>query len=733
MNDNGPPSVIASEDHHIVGSSAHETEGSRVLKHGDSFLVVDRFGEMHTGLRGEQGLYYRGTRFLSKLRLRIGKRQPMFLSSSVLENNLLLAVDLANPEMHDERGTVGHGTVHLSRRALLEDGAYYERIHLHNYGSQPARLPLRIELDADFCDIFEVRGMQRKLRGELLEPEHDRSRLRLRYRGLDQRLRSSELCFSPAPVELGAKHALFDIALQPGESAKLELTIVCRVHEPGSAASAPAPSRRELGFEHASARAAEALRRDERDETLVFSSNRNFNRWLDRSRADLRMLATDTPHGRYPYAGVPWFSTVFGRDGIWTALQMLWLDPSLAAGVLSFLAAHQATTHDPEADAEPGKILHELRDGEMADLGEVPFGRYYGSIDSTPLFLMLAAAYERATGDVELVRRIWPNLLRAMDWLDQHGDQDGDGFIEYGKRSSNGLVQQGWKDSNDSVFHQDGSDAQGPIALCEVQGYAYAARRGMAELAQRLDQPALAARCNVLADELQQRFDAAFWCDELGTYALALDGHKRPCRVKSSNAGHCLYTGIALPARHEALARQLMSPEMFAGWGVRTLASDERRYNPMSYHNGSIWPHDNAIVADGLALVGHRWQAAALLESFFDAATFMDFQRLPELFCGFARHAGEEPIRYPVACLPQAWAAGSAFMLLRAVLGLEVDAAARRLTLRNPILPAFIDTLEIRRLRVGKERVDLRLVRHPEDVGVTVLGAHSSTDVVVIK
>jgi glycogen debranching enzyme len=736
MNDNGPPSVIASEDHHIVGSSAHETEGSRVLKHGDAFLIVDRFGEMHTAGRGEQGLYYRGTRFLSKMRLRIAKRQPMFLCSSVLENNLLLAVDLANPEMHDERGTVAHGTVHLSRRALLEDGTYFERIHLHNYGTAPARLPLRLELDADFSDIFELRGMQRRQRGELLQPEHDRSLLRLRYRGLDQRLRSTELRFSPPPVELGPKHALFDIALEPAQDALLELTITCCVQEPSSGITtndAVTSSDATGSFERATARAAEALQQEERDETIVYTSNRNFNRWLDRSRADLRMLATTTPYGKYPYAGVPWFSTVFGRDGIWTALQMLWVDPSLAAGVLSFLSAHQATTLDSEADAEPGKILHELRDGEMAILGEVPFGRYYGSIDSTPLYLMLAAAYEQTTGDLALIRRIWPNLLLAMAWLDDHGDQDGDGFIEYGKRSSNGLVQQGWKDSNDSVFHQDGSDAQGPIALCEVQGYAYAARRGMADLAARLNEPALAARWRARADDLQRRFDAAYWCEGLGTYALALDGHKQPCRVKSSNAGHCLYTQIALPARHEALARQLMSPEMFAGWGVRTLASDERRYNPMSYHNGSIWPHDNAIVADGLARAGHPWQAAALLESFFDAASFMDFQRLPELFCGFARHAGQEPIRYPVACLPQAWASGASFMLLRAVLGLEVDAVARRLTLRNPLLPAFIDTLEIRRLRVADERIDLRLVRHPEDVGVSVLGTHASIDVVVIK
>jgi glycogen debranching enzyme len=732
--DNGPPSLISSQDHHIVGSPAHETEGSRVLKQGDAFLVVDRFGDMRPTGRGEQGLYFRGTRFVSRLRVRFGKRQPMFLCSSVLENNLLLAVDLANPEMHDERGTVASGTIHLSRRALLEDGAYVERMHLHNYGSAPARLPLWIELDADFSDIFEVRGAERPRRGALLAPELAAACVTLRYQGLDDRLRSTEFRFSPAPIELAPTHALFDLTLAPGQQTTLALTITCRVAgAPVERRASGATAERVPAYELASAAAVEALHKEESERTLVYTANRNFNRWLERSRADLRMLSTTTAYGHYPYAGVPWFSTPFGRDGIWTALSMLWVEPTLAAGVLGFLSAHQATSSDAEADAEPGKILHELRDGEMAALGEVPFGRYYGSIDSTPLYLMLAAAYHHATGDLALIREIWPNLLRAMDWIELYGDQDRDGFVEYDKRSSKGLVQQGWKDSNDSVFHQNGSDVEGPIALCEVQGYVYAARRGMAELARALGELPLAQRWDARAEELQQRFDAAFWCEDLGTYALALDGHKRPCCVKSSNAGHCLYTRLALPERHAPLARQLMSPEMFSGWGVRTLASDEQRYNPMSYHNGSVWPHDNAILAEGLALAGHRWDAAALLEGFFDAASFMDFQRLPELFCGFPRHAGQEPIRYPVACLPQAWASAASFSLLRSVLGLEIDARQRRLTLRYPLLPSFIDTIELRRLRVGAERIDLRLVRYPEDVGVTVLNPHVPVDVVVIK
>jgi glycogen debranching enzyme len=757
-----PPVADVSADHHIVASAGHETEGSRVLKCGDTFLLVDRFGEMQPTGRGEQGLYHRGTRYLSKLRLGFGRRPPLLLCSSVHENGMLLAVDLTNPEMSIDHESIPHGTVHLSRRALLEDGRYLERLRLHNYGAVAVRVPLRIEVEADYFDIFEVRGSRRQRRGRLRTIEFSASGIRLSYDGLDRQRRATDVSFSRQPSRLGAGNALFQLELAPAEQLDLELCIRCELtraseaqaSNANGAARAPAvellapslgrhfsewtqrPSAELSGpSEYASATAAaeEKLRREQPEETVVSCSNRHFNRWLMRARSDIRMLVTSTSHGPYPYAGVPWFSTIFGRDGIWTSLHMLWIDPVLAAGVLSFLSAQQATTFDSEADAEPGKILHEMRDGEMAALGEVPFGIYYGSVDSTPLYLMLASAYHQTTGDLALIRRLWPNLLRAMDWLDQHADLDGDGFVEYGRRSSRGLSQQGWKDSQDSVFHQDGSLAEGPIALCEVQGYAYAARQGMSQLARAVHEPELAERWAARAEELQSRFDAAFWQPELGTYALALDGEKRPCRVKTSNAGHCLYTGISQASRQASLARQLSSAEMFSGWGVRTLASDERRFNPMSYHNGSIWPHDNAIVAEGLARAGDRAGAMTVLEAMFDAASHMDFLRLPELFCGFTRQANREPILYPVACLPQAWASSACFALLKAVLGLEVDAVGGRVTLRKPRLPALVDRLDIERLRVGAERLDLRFTRHPDDVGVAVLTANTPVDVIVIK
>jgi glycogen debranching enzyme len=712
-------------DHHIVGSPSHETEGGRVLKHDDAFLIVDRLGEISPMGRGEQGIYFRGTRYLSRLRVRFAKRPPMLLCSSVLENNLLLAVDLSNPEMHAEGHVIEHGTVHLSRRGLLRDNAYFERIHVRNYAGALVSFPLTFEFDADFVDIFEVRGTPRAARGQREAPDISESCVKLAYLGLDGVERRTELAFSRRPERLSATDALVELTLPPAGELELEWSMT---FEPAVRAGRTQPN-----FKAASSAAQEAVRHDAADETRVSTSNAHFNRWLERSRADLRMLSTATEYGPYPYAGVPWFSTPFGRDGIWTALQMLWVDQRLAAGVLRFLSANQAKELDPAADAEPGKIVHEMRDGEMAKLREVPFGRYYGSIDSTPLYVMLAAAYYDVSGDLGLIREIWPHLERAIGWLDEYGDQDGDGFVEYGRRSNDGLVQQGWKDSQDSVSHSDGTLAEGPIALCEVQGYAFAARLGFARLARALGDTARAERSERLARALQQRFDEAFWRDELGMYALALDGKKRPCRVRSSNVGHCLYTRIALPSRVAALHEALLAPEMFSGWGVRTLGANEARYNPMSYHNGSVWPHDNAIIALGFAEFLDRTLPLRLLESFYECASYVDFQRLPELFCGFPRKPGQEPIRYPVACLPQAWAAAAPFSLLSAVLGLETNAEQKRVVFRRPRLPDCLDTLEIRRLRVGNEQVDLRLVRQLEDVGVSVLDAKSRVHVSVVK
>jgi glycogen debranching enzyme len=431
-------------------------------------------------------------------------------------------------------------------------------------------------------------------------------------------------------------------------------------------------------FEHAESALIETVERDRAGYAVVETSSERFNQWVRRSAADLRMLVSRTPHGLYPCAGVPWFSTPFGRDGIITALQTLWVNPRIARGVLEYLAATQADAVDEARDAEPGKILHETRSSEMARLGEVPFGRYYGSVDATPLFVILAGAYFERTADRQLLARLWPNVQRALAWIDDYGDIDRDGFVEYERRSGSGLIQQGWKDSYDSIFHADGSLAEAPIALCEEQAYVYDARQHAARMAAALKDDARADRLRGQAEELRKKFESHFWLEDHSTYAIALDGRKQPCRVRSSNAGHCLFGGIAAADRARLVAEVLTGREMFSGWGIRTVSCEEARYNPMSYHDGSVWPHDNGLIVAGLSRYRFDDLIGAPFAALFDASSAMEGHRLPELFCGFHRRPGEGPTLYPVACSPQAWASGVVFQLIQSCVRLSIDAAERR-------------------------------------------------------
>jgi glycogen debranching enzyme len=601
----------------------------------------------------------------------------------------------------------------------------YERVRVSNYGMGAVSVSLVLRFDADFVDIFEVRGSRRERRGVRLEPRLGPSSCVLGYEGLDGKVRETSVDLFPAPAELQAGSARFEVTLGAQQHGAVTIAVGC---QRGIRAD-----RVPAAHDTAQTALAQWLVESRRQQAHLSTGNEQFNGWIDRSTADLQMMMTETPLGLYPYAGVPWFSTVFGRDGIITALQLLSVAPQVARGVLAYLGATQADEVKPEQDAEPGKILHETRTGEMAALGEVPFGRYYGSVDATPLYVMLAGAYHRRTADRAFAESIWPNVERALRWMETYGDPDGDGFVEYARRSAHGLVQQGWKDSHDSVFHADGTMAEPPIALCEVQGYAYAARVAAAELAAALDLPERAHALSESAKTLRRRFEEAFWCEEIGTYALALDGRKRPCKVRTSNPGHCLFAGIADPARARRAAETLLDHTSFSGWGIRTLATTEARYNPMSYHNGSIWPHDNGLVAAGFARYGLRHQVLRVLEGLFLASQFLELERMPELFCGFDRRAGEGPTLYPVACLPQAWASGSVFMLLEACLGLSIDAPAGEVRFENPCLPEWLPEVRINRLEVGGASADLLVERHPHDVGVTVLRRQGPLRVTVVK
>jgi len=556
--------------------------------------------------------------------------------------------------------------------------------------------------------------MQRARRGEITSAVIGGTKTIFRYMGLDKIERRCEIAFDPPPRQLSKSQALYALQLQPGDHFAMTMTVRC------TDSAAPREPAAEVFSEPYRA----ARRGAERASSLggsVTSSNELANRMLHRAGADLSMLVTETPQGPYPYAGTPWFSTPFGRDGLITALEMLWLDPALARGVLRYLAAHQAHIVDERNDAEPGKILHETRACEMAILGEVPFGHYYGSVDSTPLFVWLAARYFERTGDAETIRTLWPNIEAALTWIDKYGDRDGDGFVEYYRVSDNGLTNQGWKDSADSIMHADGQLAPGSIALCEVQGYVYAAQHGAAMMAKALGRRDRATTLTDAAERLRQRFEEAFWIEELGTYALALDGDKRPCKVRSSNAGQVLASGIAAPERAQAVAATLMMPEMFSGWGVRTLSADAPRFNPMSYHNGSVWPHDNALIAMGLSRYGLKRPALAIFEGLFDAATHMDLMRLPELFCGFPRRRGMAPVLYPVACAPQAWASVVPFALLQANLGMELCFDKGEIRFHNPQLPRFMEEMHIHGLELGDASVNLRLRRRGADTEVAIV------------
>ncbi|MGA6828759.1 glycogen debranching N-terminal domain-containing protein [Nitrospira sp. NS4] len=713
------------DEYYIRASSSLADDRVEALKQGETFAVFDRHGDIHPVLAGPQGIFHDGTRFLSRFDLSIGGQRPLLLSATVKEDNALLTVELTNPDMMQEgRPSLPRGALHLRRTKFLWQGTCYERLCVHNYSLAEIPVILSFTFDADYADLFEARGRQRPRRGCRLDTVQAGDELVLAYEGLDNRVRRTHVRCTPSPARVGSDCFVLEALLAPHANAAWDLTIACEIERRRAQVS--------LSYEQASAEADRALQEATSRDCHIYTSNEQFNDWLNRSSADLHMLISETPEGPYPYAGVPWFSTPFGRDGIITALEFLWVNPTIARGVLAYLASTQATEVRPEQDAEVGKILHETRSGEMAALGEVPFGRYYGSVDATPLFIILAGAYYERSGDRAFAQALWPNIQLALHWIDQYGDPTGAGFVTYDRRSAHGLVHQGWKDSHDAVFHADGTAAIGPIALCEVQAYVYQAKRAAADLALLVGEVNRAEKLRREAESLRERFEHAFWCEELGSYALALDGHGRPCRVRSSNPGHCLFGGIAAPERGLRVARSLITDEFFSGWGIRTVATSERRYNPMSYHNGSVWPHDNALIAAGMGAYGHKEGVIKILTGLFDASLFLSLHRLPELFCGFPRRPGESPTLYPAACAPQAWASAAIFLLLQSCLGLRIEALDRRLSFINPVLPPFLERVEIRRLVIGDASLDVILDRHPEDVSVKVSRCDGDVDVVVV-
>jgi len=714
---------VVSESPFYIPMTGPAARPRRSLKHDDTFIVLDSHGDIGASAGGPDGLFNADTRYLARLELVLDEVQPLLLGSNLRDDNSALTVDLTNPDVYrNGRIVLQKDMLHIVRTIFLWRGTCYQRIGMQNHGESPASFNLTLMFDNDFADLFEVRGEKRARRGIGSSKLRGPADVALEYSGLDDKLRTTALHFDPQPTRLAVNAATYHLDLEPQQTNSLFVAVSCNKpfqHKPVPFLRGLLAHRREMRQSTAGA-------------TSIETSNNIFNEVLCQAMADLNMLMTDTPQGRYPYAGIPWYSTTFGRDGIITALQMLWIDPRVARGVLKRLAFYQAKSVDRLADAEPGKILHEMRGGEMAALREVPFAQYYGSVDATPLFVLLAGLYVERTGDEETLTELWPSIEAALRWIDGAGDPDRDGFVEYQRGSEQGLANQGWKDSYDAIFHADGRLAEGYIALAEVQGYVFAGKQLAARCALRMGLTDKARQLEAEAQALAARFEQAFWCDELGTYALALDGAKQPCKVRTSNAGQLLFSGIVSEDRARMVAADLMRPHFFTGWGIRTVARGEARYNPMSYHDGSIWPHDNALIALGFARYGLKHSVAHLFKGLFDAASYMDLRRLPELFCGFRREKQRGPTLYPVACAPQAWASATPFTLLEASLGLEFDAQRGEIRLRNPCLPAFLNEVILRELQLGPASVDLRVRRHGDDVSLEVLRKRGQIQVSIV-
>lgn len=724
--------LVVGDRYYILASSVAADLPKLVLKHDQAFLVADRRGDFPSVPGTEFGFYAEGTRFLRHLEFRVHRRRPLLLNAAVSDDGLEAAIELTNPDIFGEEPAAGSGGrehVTIPSRVLRVRRLvtiYRNRLHhtaiVESFARDAHWLEFAWQFGTDFVDVFDVRGHLRHRRGVDLPAETEGSSVALRYRGCDDVVRTAQLDFEPAPARLETARAVYAARLAPGERLELGLTVSANFDD--------APRLRPTARSAALAERRSAASRLRTEAASIETDHRIFQAWIERGRADLHLLLTETPDGLVPDAGIPWYVAPFGRDSLLTALQVLPFEPDIARGTLAFLARHQARTQDDFTDAEPGKIFHEYRRGELAACREIPFIPYYGSVDATPLFLVLLGEYLRWTGDAGLARDLWPAAERALAWMEDAPIHAG-GFLRYRRRSPIGLEHQGWKDSQDAIMHATGEPADTPIALVEAQGYQFAALLGAAHTAGLLGHAETAQRCRLRAARLRERFEAQFWLHGEGFYALALDGAGAPCRVISSNPGHCLWSGIASPSRAEAVTRRLLADDMYTGWGIRTLSARERLYNPMSYHNGSVWPHDTALAAVGMARYGFVEASMTLATALFQAVHHMDGARLPELFCGFPRAEGHAPTRYPVACSPQAWAAGVVFHLLGGMLGLEADATENRLTLHRPRLPVWLGWLEIRGLRLAKSRIDLRITRGRESAAVELLARAGDAEIVV--
>ncbi len=676
------------------------------INHGSTFMVMDLNGEVAPD--SEHGLFAKDTRFVSYYAI-FANGQPWARLTSTATTYFSARVYLTNPQFATEGGDVAAGTLALVLTRTINDGVT-ERLEITNHSQRPVRFNLEIAMRSDFADLFEVRWHRFVRRGRMeTRWDADATELTTTYDNRDfHRACHYRIQHYASHPHYANGRITFEIQLAPGA---VWNTCADYILVEGEIAHRPA---HRCDQDPAGSAMVELQQRWEATATRLTSSNEDVYRLYRQSIEDmgaLRLYDHDfAPDVWIPAAGVPWFVTVFGRDSLIVSLQNMMVHPGFALGALKKLAELQATAIDDERDAQPGKIAHEIRYGELAHFHRIPHTPYYGTHDATPLFLITLHEAWKWMGDVELLRTYRDVALRCLEWIDRYGDLDGDGFQEHQSRSSQGYENQGWKDAEDAIVYEDGRQVHQPKALCEFQGYVFDAWMRMAEVFEALGEPQRAAALRRKAAELQRRFEAAFWCEEAGIYALALDPNKRPSAAVASNAGHVLWSGIASPERAARVVRRFTEPDMWSGWGIRTLSARNPAYNPTSYHTGSVWPHDNGIIALGFRRYGHAAAAAALARDVFDAAAHFSAYRLPELYCGFPRSPGSFPVLYLGANVPQAWAAGSVFHFLQAILGLRADAPNHSLAL-DPALPDWLPDLTLHALEVGRARVDIRFWR----------------------
>jgi len=725
-----PETVIkVGSDFYIRASSLTSRRATRVLVNGESFAVFEAGGDMVETPEEPLGFFHRDTRHVSRFELKIAGEPPYFLNSYSSRENAQLRINLCNPDLGRDGDTVElpRTSIQIERNWVIADAALYHKVIVRNFSHLRVEIPLDFLFGVDFADLFEVRGFKREGRGEHFDPVVGVADAKYSYQGLDGVGRFTKFDFLPRPSTLEKGRASYLFILKPDEQQEIEVRIV------GGSEDITAGDEPPTRFDNALAQRRAEISRFDGGWSTISASNELLESLLRRSSADLTSMIRFAPKGTFIMAGIPWFATLFGRDSILTAFFALPFNPALAVGTLKTLAALQGSAVNQRRDEQPGKIVHEIRGGELASTGEVPFGRYYGSVDSTPLFLWLLGRYVAITGDLGLADELWKNVERALQWIEQYGDSDGDSYVEYMREAPRGLANQGWKDSFDAISYADGTLARPPIALCEVQAYVYAAYASIAEVAWRLGHGALADQLSERATALRTRFSADFWLDREGTVALALDADKKPCRVMASNAAHCLAAGLLDRSQGEALADRLMRDDMFTGWGVRTLGATERRYNPMSYHNGSVWPHDNALAAVGLGRIRGRRGVLRILDGLVQAASQLNTGSLPELFCGFPRDERLGPVPYPIACHPQAWAAASVFPIVQAMLGIEVRGFDRKVVIQWPVMPEWLDWLKIENLRVADAAVSIIARRDRSETAIEVLDKRGNVTVEVLK